>query len=211
MTFIEPSAAFISDLIASVGYPGLAILMAMDATVLPVPSAVVLGFAGYLSYQGKFDLVLVTIIGAMGSTVGSLLMYAMGRWGGRPFLLRFGRYIGMKEQKMRSAEIWFERYGDYAVFLAQLLPIARDLISFPAGIVKMRAVRFVLLSILGSLPFCFVLALVGYMAGPSWESAVEAVDRYDLVIVAIVMLPLLGYLIYRWNRNRTGSAIASED
>ncbi len=205
MTFIEPSAVFIKDLIASIGYPGLAFLMALDATLLPVPSAVVLGFAGYLSYEGRFDIALVTIIGALGSMVGSMTMYALGRWGGRPFLARFGRYIGMKEPKIRSAEGWFEKYGDYAVFLSQLLPVARDLIPFPAGVAKMRAGRFALLSLLGSLPFCFALALVGYMSGPAWESAVELVDRYDLTIVVIVLAPLLLFLTYRWAMRRRAS------
>lgn len=174
MTFVEPSATFIKDLIASIGYPGLAFLMALDATLLPVPSAAVLGFAGYLSYEGRFDILLVTLIGALGSTVGSLTMYALGRWGGRPFLMRFGKYFGLKERKIQSAEGWFIKYGDFAVFLSQLLPIARDLIPFPAGIARMRAGRFALLSLLGSLPFCFALALVGYLSGPAWESAVEA-------------------------------------
>jgi membrane protein DedA with SNARE-associated domain len=211
MTFIEPSAAFISDLIASIGYPGLAFLMAMDATILPVPSAVVLGFAGYLSYQGRMDIVLVVLTGALGSTIGSLSMYALGRWGGRPFLLRYGKYIGLKEHKVRSAEGWFVRYGDRAVFLCQLLPIARDLIPFPAGVVKMGLGRFALLSLLGSFPFCLALALVGYLSGPAWESAVEVVDQYDLVLVTVVLVPLMAYMLYRWTRKRGVGTTPTED
>lgn len=199
MVFIEPGAGLITDLMSSIGYLGLAFLMALDATLLPVPSAVVLGFAGHLSYEGRFDIVLVTMVGAIGSTCGSLLMYAMGRWGGRPFLDRYGRYLGLGERKISSADAWFDRYGDWAVFLSQLLPVARDLIPFPAGIIKMDAKRFAAFSFLGSLPFCLALASVGLLAGPSWESAVEIVDQYDMLVLAIVIVPLIGY----WALRRT--------
>lgn len=143
----------------------------------------------------------MTLVGAIGSTGGSLLMYMLGRWGGRPFLDRFGRYIGLGERKMTSAGGWFDRYGDWAVFLSQLLPVARDLIPFPAGIVKMDARRFAALSFLGSLPFCFALTAVGLLAGPSWESAVEVVDRYDMLVLALVVVLLAAYwLVLRAGR-----------
>jgi membrane protein DedA with SNARE-associated domain len=99
MTFVEPGAYLIKELISTMGYPGLALLMVLDATILPVPSAVVLGFAGFLSYEGRFDLALVTVIGALGSTCGSLLMYALGWWGGRPFLDKYGKHVGLGEKK----------------------------------------------------------------------------------------------------------------
>lgn len=202
MSFIEPGVELITNLIASIGYPGLALLMAMDATLLPVPSAVVLGFAGYLCYVGRFDIFTVTLVGALGSTCGSLLMYGLGRWGGRPFLDRYGKYFGLGNNKVRSADNWFARYGDWAVLLSQLLPIARDLIPFPAGIIRMRLGRFALLSFLGSLPFCLALAMVGLFTGPGWEGAVEIVDQYDLVILFLVIVPLIAYLIYRRYSNR---------
>lgn len=197
MVLVEPGVHLIVDLMSAVGYPGLAVLMAMDATILPVPSAAVLGFAGYLSYMGRFDLLLVVVIGALGSTAGSLLMYALGRWGGRPFVDRFGRYIGLGERRMNASVDWFGRYGDWAVFISQLLPIARDLIPFPAGILRMNAGRFAALSFLGSLPFCFTLAHVGYLAGPSWESAVDLVDSYDMVLLAVAALSILFIIIYQ--------------
>ncbi len=199
MSFVEPGVDLITSIMSSIGYPGLAILMALDATLLPVPSAVVLGFAGHLSYEGRFDIVLVTIVGAFGSTCGSLLMYALGRWGGRPFIDRFGRYFGLGERKISSADAWFDRYGDWAVFLSQLLPVARDLIPFPAGIIRMNAKKFAVLSFLGSLPFCLALASVGLLAGPSWESAVELVDQYDILVLALVVVPLAAY----WALRRT--------
>jgi membrane protein DedA with SNARE-associated domain len=202
MSFVEPGVDLIVSVLSSIGYPGLAVLMALDATLLPVPSAVVLGFAGYLSYEGRFDIMLVTLVGALGSTCGSLMMYALGRWGGRPFLDRYGRYFGLGERKISSADAWFERYGDWAVFLSQLLPVARDLIPFPAGIIRMSVKKFALLSFLGSLPFCLALASVGLVTGPSWESAVEAVDRYDVLVLALVVVPLAAYWVLRRTLHR---------
>ena len=197
MTFVEPGAYLVQEMIAGIGYPGLALLMALDATILPVPSAVVLGFAGHLSYEGRFDIILVTLVGAVGSTAGSMLMYALGRWGGRPFVDRFGKYLGLGPPKIDAASGWFARYGDWAVFLSQLLPVARDLIPFPAGIIKMDSRRFAALSFLGSLPFCLALASVGLLAGASWESAVEVVDHYDMVVLTVVLVPLFAYWLLR--------------
>lgn len=197
MVFIEPGTYLIKDLISSIGYLGLAALMALDATILPVPSAVVMGFAGYLSYEGRFDISLVTLVGCLGSTFGSLLMYAMGRYGGRPFLDRFGRYMGLGEKRILSADRWFAKYGNWAVLISQLLPVARDLIPFPAGIVRMGALKFTALSFLGSVPFCLALAALGFLAGPSWESAVEVADAYDMILLAAVMVPLIAYWALR--------------
>jgi membrane protein DedA with SNARE-associated domain len=204
MTFIEPSAILIKDLIATIGYPGLAFLMALDATILPVPSAVVMGFAGYLCYEGRLDIWSVTLFGALGSAVGSLSMYVLGRWGGRPFLDRYGKYLGLKEGNLKSADTWFMRFGDRAVFLCQLLPIARDIISLPAGVARMGVWRFTLMSILGSVPYCFLLALIGWAAGPAWGSAVEVVDQYDLLITVLILAPFITYGAFRLYRRRMG-------
>lgn len=197
---------FIKDLIATIGYPGLAALMALEATIIPVPSAVVLGFAGYLCYLGQFNIIAVVLVASVGSTFGSLLMYGLGRWGGRPFLDRYGKYLGLSQKRILKANGWFGKYGDWAVLLSQMVPIARDLIPFPAGISMMRAERFALLSFLGSLPFCFALAMVGLYTGPGWEGAVELVDRYDIAILVVVLVPLAIYIAWKWCSKRLMSS-----
>jgi membrane protein DedA with SNARE-associated domain len=111
----------------------------------------------------------------------------------------------LNEHKLNAADSWFKRFGDGAVFLCQLLPIARDLISLPAGVARMGPGRFALMSLLGSVPFCFLLALVGLLSGPAWGSAIELVDQYDLLIVALVLLPFLAYGVYRWRARRRDS------
>lgn len=200
MSFIEPGVDLICSLITTISYPGVALLMALDATIFPVPSAAVMGFSGYLCYQGDLDLAMVVLAGASGSTAGSLSMYLLALWGGRPFLERYGRYLGFDQRRMVTAEGWFQRHGSYAVFLCQLLPVLRDLIPFPAGIARMNIGRFAILSLLGSIPFCLLLASVGFLSGSAWEGAVEAADRYDVIgLVALVAILAL-YLAYRWRQ-----------
>lgn len=203
MSFVEPGVEIIEQFIVAIGYPGVAMLMALDATILPVPSAAVMGFAGYACYLGRMDIVVVTLVGALGSAAGSMLMYALARWGGRPFLDRYGRYLGLKGDGLTRAEGWFERYGDRAVLISQLFPVARDLIPFPAGVARMDARRYALFSFLGSLPFCGFLAAAGMLAGPAWESAVELLDRYDIVLVALFCIGLVAYYgAKRWKSLR---------
>lgn len=195
MSFVEPSVELIEQFIVAIGYLGVAMLMALDATILPVPSAAVMGFAGYACYTGEMNIAVVTLVGAVGSTTGSLLMYALTRWGGRPFLDRYGRYMGLKGDKVSRAEIWFERYGGRAVLISQLFPVVRDLIPFPAGIARMDVRQYALYSFLGSLPFCGFLAAAGMLAGPAWGSAVEVLDQYDLVLVALFSVSLVLYYV----------------
>lgn len=200
MSFVEPSVELIEQFIATIGYPGVAVLMALDATILPVPSAAVMGFAGHACYLGQMNIFIVTLVGALGSAAGSMLMYALARWGGRPFLDRYGRYLGIKGGGITRAETWFERYGDRAVLVSQLFPVVRDLIPFPAGLAKMDARRYALFSFLGSLPFCGFLAAAGMIAGPSWQDAVELLDQYDIVLVALFCVGLLMYYVVKVRR-----------
>jgi membrane protein DedA with SNARE-associated domain len=197
MSFVEPGVELIEQFIAAIGYPGLAMLMALDATILPVPSAAVMGFAGYACYTGEMNIIAVTLVGAAGSTAGSMLMYALTRWGGRPFLDRYGRYLGLKDDKLSKSEIWFERYGGRAVLISQLFPVVRDLIPFPAGVARMDVRQYALYSFLGSLPFCGFLAAAGMLAGPAWQDAVELMDRYDIALVALFCAGLVVYYVAR--------------
>jgi len=206
MSFVEPGMAAIELLIETIGYPGLAFLMALDATIVPVPSAAVMGFAGHICYLGRMDILAVTLAGAAGSTAGSMLMYALSRWGGRPFLDRYGRYLGLKGDRLSRAERWFERYGGRVVVVSQLFPVVRDLIPFPAGVAKMPARRFALFSFLGSLPFCGLLAAAGLLAGPAWQSAVALIDEYDIVLVAAFCIALVGYWAWRTRLARRAPA-----
>lgn len=177
-------------------------LMALDATIIPMPSAAVMGFAGALCYEGRYDIILVTAAGAFGSMLGSVSMFLIGLWGGRPFAERYGRYLGLQEEKLRAAEGWFKRHGDRAVFICQLVPVAKDIIPFPAGMARMRLRRFIIFSFLGSIPFCFALAYIGMFFGPEWGPAVALVDRYDLLVLALFSALIAVYLLHRKIKRR---------
>ncbi len=202
MAFLEPGISFIESFIASIGYPGVAALMALDATIIPVPSAVVMGFAGYSCYLGHMDIVLVTLVGALGSMFGSLTMFLLALWGGRPLLKKYGRYIGLKKDSLSKAEAWFDRYGHRAVVVCQLFPIARDLIAFPAGAARMSTAQFAFYSFLGSIPFCLLLALAGMLSGPAWRPIVQALDDYDVILAVLFLLLVAIYAVYRRSNKR---------
>ncbi len=186
----------ITHFISYIGYTGVFILMTLESAALPVPSEVVMPFAGYVVYQehqGIFNVFLVSIVGAIGCTAGSLISYYVGLKGGRPLIEKYGRYVLIEKKRVELAENWFKKYGDRAVLFSRLLPVVRTFISLPAGIGKYDLKKLVAFSFTGSLPWCFVLAYVGFSLGPSWDSIIGFFDRLDIIVVAAVILIVLYY------------------
>lgn len=184
--------AFISGLIVSaistLGYVGIVLAMAVESACIPLPSEVIMPFSGYLAAQGRFSFLWVSVAGAFGCTLGSIVAYSVGARGGRPFLLKYGRYLLITEAEIRRADAFFERYGDKATFIARLLPVVRTFISLPAGIARMNFPRFVLYSFLGSLPWTAALAYTGMALGEHWEAVGTVLHKFDFLIVAAVIL-----------------------
>lgn len=143
------------------GYFGIAGLMALESSVVPVPSEIVIPPAAYWSVHGSLDYTAVIIAGTLGSYIGSVVCYAIARFAGRPFLVRYGKYFLLSPTKLEQGERWIAQYGDFGVFLARLLPIVRHLISLPVGALKMPFWRFSLATLLGSALWCFILAWFG--------------------------------------------------
>ena len=143
------------------GYWGVALLMAMESSIFPVPSEVVIPPAAFLAAQGKMSLVGVIIAGTVGSWVGSAITYAISRWLGRPFVLRFGKYFFISPDKLERAEVFMARYEAGGIFFARLLPVVRHLISIPAGIVRMPFAKFSVMTTVGSALWCSILAWYG--------------------------------------------------
>jgi membrane protein DedA with SNARE-associated domain len=189
----ELLSGFITQFISSIGYIGVFILMTLESAALPVPSEVVMPFAGYLAYLKKFDLFLISIVGAVGCTAGSLISYYVGLKGGRPFIEKYGRYLFIESSHIELAEIWFKKYGDRAVLFSRLLPVVRTFISLPAGIGKYDLKKLVTFSFIGSLPWCFALAYVGFSLGPSWEKIIGFFNGLDIIVVAAVIMIILYY------------------
>jgi membrane protein DedA with SNARE-associated domain len=189
---------YITQFISSIGYTGVLILMTMESAALPVPSEVVMPFAGYLAYQGVFNLYLITIVGAVGCTAGSVISYYVGRKGGRPFIEKYGRYLFINSSHMELAETWFDNYGDRAVLFSRFLPVVRTFISLPAGIGRYDLKKLVMFSFIGSLPWCFALAYVGFSLGPLWKNIIGFFNELDiLIIVAIIII-----VLYYWKIKR---------
>lgn len=203
MGLVEWGTNLILDWISSLGYSGILFLMALESACMPVPSEIVMPFAGYLVYEGTTSMTFwgIVFFGSLGCTVGSIAAYAVGYYAGRPLILKYGKYILIREKHLITAEKWFEMYGDKATFIARLLPVVRTVISLPAGISKMDFKKFVFYSFVGSVPWTLMLAYVGYWLGPNWESVVGVFRGLDVVVVIAAVL-VVGYYIMRLRNDR---------
>lgn len=207
MGLIEWGTDLILDWISSFGYVGVTFLMALESACIPVPSEIVMPFSGYLVYlaeQPGYDgtvmtLAGVSLAGAIGCTLGSIAAYWVGKHAGRAFVLKYGKYILLSEKHLVMAERWFEKYGEAATFISRLLPVIRTFISLPAGIAKMDFKKFVFYSFVGSLPWTFMLAYVGYVLGPSWEDIMDVFHKLDLLVVAGAIAIVVWYVWKIWN------------
>jgi membrane protein DedA with SNARE-associated domain len=198
-------AGFVKSVISSVGYPGIAVLMAIESACVPLPSEVIMPFAGYLVYAGRFSsLAMVATLGAVGCNLGSVVAYEVGAYGGRPLIERFGKYILMSRHDLESSESFFQRYGSITVFVGRLLPVVRTFIALPAGIMRMPRGKFHLYTFAGSWPWCFGLAWCGYKLGMSWDTDPRLkhwMHRFDAVILLALAVGAVLFVRNHW-RNR---------
>lgn len=183
---------FIIYFISSFGYLSIVFLMALESACIPIPSEVIMPFSGYLVYQGRFSLIGAAIAGTLGCVIGSIGAYAVGLYLGRPFILKYGKYVLVTKHKLHMADQWFERYGDRVIFISRLLPVIRTFISLPAGISRMNLSKFIVYTALGSFPWCLALAYVGVYLGPKWESILKFFHTFDaLIIIALVVCAIV--------------------
>jgi membrane protein DedA with SNARE-associated domain len=175
--------------------------MAIESANIPLPSEVILPFGGYLASQAKLTYWGVVLAGTIGGIAGSALSYALGYWGGRPLLVRYGRYISVTENKLDQADRWFARYGNFTVMFARVLPIVRTFISLPAGIARINFPLFILYTLIGSLPWCMFLTFLGVKMGQNWDVLSTYFHRVDLLIGAVIVALIL-YSLYRSRKRR---------
>jgi membrane protein DedA with SNARE-associated domain len=199
LNILETLSNFIIAAIEQLGYAGVALAMAIESACIPLPSEVIMPFAGYVAWEGKLSLLGVAIAGTIGCLAGSLVIYSIGAYGGRPLLERYGRYILVRTSELDRADTWFARHGEITVFISRVLPIIRSFISLPAGIARMDIKKFSLYTTLGSFPWCFALAYVGFLLGPRWAT-IERLFRYLDIVVIVGFVALVGYLIYHRKR-----------
>lgn len=191
---------FVIWVISGLGYTGIVLAMAIESACIPLPSEVIMPFSGYLVSQGRFTLWGVSLAGALGCSLGSAVAYAAGAYGGRPFILKYGRYVLITPQELARADRWFARYGMAATFISRLLPVIRTFISLPAGIARVPFVRFLLYAFLGSLPWSWALAYVGMLLGEHWERVGGVLHSLDVVIVIGLVAGAAWFLWRHWPR-----------
>ncbi len=192
---------FLSNLFQTIDWAGVVVIMTLESANIPIPSEVTMPLAGWLLVQDQggsllHAVLLGGILGGLGCTIGSVLSYALGYYGGRPLVEKYGKYIMVNTQDLARADKWFKRWGDWTAFLSRLLPIVRTFISFPAGVTRVRFWSFSLLTFSGSFLWCAALAAGGWYFGSRWEELRAIMRPFDIPI-AIVILAGMGYYIYR--------------
>jgi membrane protein DedA with SNARE-associated domain len=202
---LEFLARFIISVISSAGYLGIVLLMSIESACIPLPSEVIMPFSGYLVSVGRFRLTWVAVAGALGCNLGSLVAYYVGSLGGRPLVEKYGGYLLITRHDLALADRFFARYGDWAVFVARLLPVIRTFIALPAGIARMNFLRFNVYTFLGSLPWCWVLAYAGLKLGERWTTLRGYFHRFDTVIGVLIVLGAVWFIHNRWKNRLRGA------
>jgi membrane protein DedA with SNARE-associated domain len=198
---IAAIAGLIVATISSLGYAGIVVLMAIESACIPLPSEIIMPFSGYLVFTGRFDLVLVATAGAIGCNLGSSLAYAVGYYGGRPLVEKWGRYILISRHDLALVDRFFTRFGSLTVFVCRLLPVVRTFIALPAGIARMPQLKFQVYTFLGSWPWCFALAYIGLRLGERWDRDPALRDffhRFDAAIVVVILIAAIWYVRRHW-------------
>lgn len=183
------------------GYAALFLLMALESMIAPVPSEVVMPFAGFLIVQDNFTLWGVALISAFGSVFGSLISYWLGIFGGRRFILRFGKYLLLDESHLEWTEGFFKKHGENTIFISRFIPVVRHLISIPAGIGKMRIGRFIAYTFAGAVVWNTFLAWIGMKLREKWEIVHQYSSQIDVVMVGILGI-LFVWFVYKHIKKR---------
>lgn len=204
--------SFLGELIKAwythLGYGGIVLAMALDSCLLPLPSEIVLPLAGAFTTASfapsgpHFTLLGVTVAGAAGCVIGSLIAYAIGAFGGRPFIARYGKYLMISQQDFERVDRWFRKHGNSIILVSRILPVIRAYISLPAGIARMPLGQFMLFTFLGSLPWCFALAYIGQQLGKHYDQLATAFRGFDVVLL-VALVGLIGWYIARHVKQET--------
>jgi len=208
MGITEFLAEFATDLISSIGYLGVAILMALESMIAPVPSEAVMPFAGFLIYEKKFTFSGVILFSTLGSIIGSLLSYYAGAYGGRPLINKLGKYLLLDQHHLDLTEKFFGKYGSRTIFISRFIPVVRHLISIPAGIGRMNLFKFSLYTIIGAGLWNAFLAYVGYHLRNNWHVVKEYSELVDLAVLALIVAALI-FLFIQYRKKLSGGSKAA--
>jgi membrane protein DedA with SNARE-associated domain len=210
---------FLASLYGWLGYGGVMVAMAIESAMIPLPSELILPFAGFLVSDstaiepltnGAWDFWLVVIVATIGNTIGSVIGYYIGAWGGRPFLERWGKYLLIRPHEIELADHFFQKYGSATAFFSRLLPIVRTFISFPAGVARMNLFKFIVYSTAGAFIWSAALVWAGLQLGARWTDIRHALQPFDLLIAVIVVLLVVLFIWWRlgmpgWRRGESNA------
>ncbi len=194
--FLDPILLWIKSGVEQGGYLAVLIMMAIESANIPLPSEAIMPTAGLLVQEGKMNVHLAALAGAVGCVVGSIPSYFLGMLGGRPFLTKYGRYFLLKEKDMELADKWVTKYGDMTFFICRMLPVVRTFISFPAGVLRAPLGKFLIYTFIGSLVWCYFLTYVGIWFGDNMEQFRDIWHKFDLLIV-LVCVGGFGWYLWR--------------
>ena len=187
-------ATWILGIISSMHYAGIVLLMAIESACIPLPSEIIMPFAGFLVSKGEMTLLGIALAGAIGCVVGSIPAYYVGMFGGRPLAERFGKYVLISKDDLDMADRWFKNHGEIIIFVARLLPAVRTFIAFPAGVARMNMPKFIIYTFVGSFIWCWALGYVGMKAGENWESLGKYFHEFHYVIIVAGVIFVVWYV-----------------
>jgi len=193
---------YFTAIISAGGYWGVMLLMVLESMIAPVPSEAVMPFAGFLWFEGQFNFWGIIVASTLGSIVGSLISYYLGAWGGRPLLLKYGKYLLLNEHHLQATEKFFTKHGDKTIFISRFIPIVRHLISIPAGLGKMNLFKFCLYTILGAGLWNSFLTYLGYYLGSQWHEIRKYSEVVDVVLIILIVVAVVIGLIHRRRERR---------
>ena len=197
---------FLASLYGTLGYGGVMVAMAIESAMIPLPSELILPFAGFLVSdtttiepltRGPWSFWIVVIVATIGNTIGSVIGYYIGAWGGRPFLERWGKYLLIRPHEIELADHFFQKYGSATAFFSRLLPIVRTFISFPAGVARMNLAKFILYSTAGAFLWSTALVWAGVQLGARWTDIRHALQPFDLLIAVFVVALIVLFIWWR--------------
>jgi membrane protein DedA with SNARE-associated domain len=209
---LEAIGLWIIHQISASGYFAVVFLMAIESACIPLPSEIIMPFAGTLTLTlvingvvqaARFNLWFTGLAGALGCLIGSIAAYWVGVWGGRPFILRYGKYVLITAHDVDAADRFFARYGEAAIFISRLLPVVRTFISLPAGMCRMNFLRFCIYTFVGSVPWCLALAWVGRILGQNWKTIEVYFRKGDLVIGILILAGIFLFFYRHFRRPKT--------
>jgi len=203
---LAPIIVWMTTVMAAMGPMGVSLLMGIESACIPLPSEVIMPFAGFLAFKGQMTFLglgagspmtqvwIAGIFGALGCNLGSIPAYELGAWGGRKAVEKYGKYILLNLDHLDQAHRFFERFGHWAILIGRMLPVVRTFIALPAGIAKMDRTKFHVYTFAGSLPWCLGLAWVGYKLGEKWDTLGVWFHRLDLVIGLVILAGIAWFL-----------------